>query len=98
MKEYLKRFSLLTNYDVKKTLSENIDDVDDELEEELDDDELDGEMEEQDAGSGSSSGGKPPPYPNVTKWTSGRKFGPTYNPDQKVWTTGLTRGKANTLL
>jgi hypothetical protein len=46
---------------------------------------------------GASSGGGGG-YPSVTKWTSGRKFGPTYNPDQKVWSTGLTRGKANTLL
>lgn len=45
---------------------------------------------------GASGGGSG--YPSVTKWTSGRKFGPTYNPDQKVWSTGLTRGKANTLL
>jgi hypothetical protein len=57
-----------------------------------------GEIGEQEgASTGSSSGGKPP-YPTVTKWASGRKFGPTYNPEQKVWTTGLNRGKANTLL
>jgi hypothetical protein len=51
-------------------------------------------------GGGASSGGgsDKPEYPTVTKWSSGRKFGPTYNPDSKTWTTGLTRGKANTLL
>jgi hypothetical protein len=48
--------------------------------------------------TGGASGGGGTGYPSVTKWTSGRKFGPTYNPDQKVWSTGLTRGKANTLL
>jgi hypothetical protein len=59
-----------------------------------------GEIGEQDAatGSASSGGGTKPTYPTVTKWSSGRKFGPTHNPEQKVWTTGLTRGKANTLL
>lgn len=53
-----------------------------------------------DAGGGgtSSGGGEKPEYPTVTKWSSGRKFGPTYNPDQKTWSTNLTRGKANTLL
>ena len=49
-------------------------------------------------GGGASAGGEKPPYPTVTKWSSGRKFGPTYNPDQKTWSTNLTRGKANTLL
>lgn len=59
----------------------------------------DGEIGEQGApAGGASGGGTKPPYPTVTKWTSGRKFGPTYNPEQKVWATGLTRGKANTLL
>ena len=59
----------------------------------------DGEIGEQDAeaAAGASTGGGST-YPTVTKWTSGRKFGPTHNPEQKVWTTGLTRGKANTLL
>jgi len=56
-----------------------------------------GEIDEQDAEAGASTGGGGT-YPTVTKWTSGRKFGPTHNPEQKVWTTGLTRGKANTLL
>jgi len=55
------------------------------------------EMGEQEgAAAGGGSGGKG--YPTVTKWTSGRKFGPTYNPDQKKWSSGLARGKANTLL
>ena len=49
-------------------------------------------------GGTSSGGGEKPEYPTVTKWASGRKFGPTYNPDQKTWSTNLTRGKANTLL
>jgi hypothetical protein len=49
-------------------------------------------------GGTSSGGGEKPEYPTVTKWSSGRKFGPTYNPDQKTWSTNLTRGKANTLL
>jgi len=47
-------------------------------------------------GAGGASGGKG--YPSVTKWSSGRKFGPTYNPEQKKWASGLNRGKANTLL
>ena len=58
------------------------------------------EMGEQDAaasgGGGGAAGGKG--YPTVTKWASGRKFGPTYNPEQKKWSSNLTRGKANTLL
>lgn len=61
----------------------------------------DGEIGEQDAeaaAGASTGGGGGSTYPTVTKWTSGRKFGPTHNPEQKVWTTGLTRGKANTLL
>ena len=49
-------------------------------------------------GGASSGGGEKPEYPTVTKWSSGRKFGPTYNPDQKTWSTNLTRGKANTLI
>jgi len=56
-----------------------------------------GEIGEQDAAA-STGGEGGSTYPTVTKWTSGRNFGPTYNPEQKVWTTGLTRGKANTLL
>lgn len=55
------------------------------------------EMKEQDAAA-AGGGSKPAPYPTVTKWASGRKFGPTYNPEKKTWETGLTRGKANTLL
>ena len=63
-------------------------------------DNTNGEIGEQDTASstGGGGGGAKPPYPTVTKWASGRKFGPTHNPEQKVWTTGLTRGKANTLL
>lgn len=61
-----------------------------------------GEFNEQEASSGgggaSSGGGGGAKYPTVTKWSSGRKFGPTYNYEQKKWTSGLTRGKANTLL
>lgn len=57
------------------------------------------EMGEQGAApAAGGGGGTKPPYPTVTKWTSGRKFGPTYNPEQKVWASGLARGKANTLL
>lgn len=62
----------------------------------------DGEIEEQGAGgaggASSGGGGSKAPYPTVTKWASGRKFGPTYNPEQKVWTSNVNRGKANTLL
>jgi hypothetical protein len=55
------------------------------------------EFGEQDAAAGGgAAGGKG--YPTVTKWTSGRKFGATYNPEQKTWASGVTRGKANTLL
>lgn len=50
------------------------------------------------AATGGGGGGTKPPYPTVTKWTSGRKFGPTYNPEQKVWASGVARGKSNTLL
>lgn len=66
-----------------------------------DDKKSDGELGEQDAAAGGGGGGggsSKAPYPTVTKWTSGRKFGPTYNPEQKVWVSGITRGKANTLL
>lgn len=56
------------------------------------------EIGEQGAAPAASGGGTKAPYPTVTKWASGRKFGPTYNPEQKVWASGLTRGKANTLL
>jgi len=58
------------------------------------------EMGEQDAaaGGGGGSGGGKTGYPSVTKWTSGRKFGPTYNPEQKKWSSNVGRGKANTLL
>lgn len=59
----------------------------------------DGEIGEQDAAGGGGGGSsKPAPYPTVTKWSSGRKFGPTYNPEKKKWESGITRGKANTLL
>lgn len=57
-----------------------------------------GEQDDAAAAPAASSGGGGTGYPTVTKWSSGRKFGPTYNPDQKVWSSGLTRGKANTLL
>jgi hypothetical protein len=61
--------------------------------------EIDGEIGEQGApAGGGGGGGTKAPYPTVTKWTSGRKFGPTYNPEQKTWASGLTRGKANTLI
>lgn len=53
------------------------------------------EIDEQDSVDG---GGSKPVYPTVTKWSSGRKFGPTHNPEQKVWSSGINRGKANTLL
>jgi hypothetical protein len=56
------------------------------------------EMGEQDAATGAGGGGGKTAYPAVTKWSSGRKFGPTYNPEQKKWTSNITRGKANTLL
>lgn len=65
--------------------------------------EKDGELgEQEDAGGGggaASSGGGGGTYPTVTKWSSGRKFGPTYNPEQPKWNgNGIARGKANTLL
>lgn len=57
------------------------------------------ELGEQDAATGASGGGAKPAYPTVTKWSSGRKFGPTYNPEQKIWNgNGIVRSKANTLL
>ena len=58
------------------------------------------EMGEQDADAGASGGGgAKPAYPTVTKWSSGRKFGPTYNPEQPKWNgNGIARSKANTLL
>ncbi len=57
-----------------------------------------GEIGEQDATSNSGGGGGGT-YPTVTKWSSGRKFGPTYNPEQQKWNgNGIARGKANTLL
>lgn len=61
---------------------------------------MEGELGEQGAAPAAPSGGggTKPPYPTVTKWASGRKFGPTYNPEQKVWASGVARGKANTLL
>ena len=62
--------------------------------------EKDGELgEQEDAGGGAASGGGGGTYPTVTKWSSGRKFGPTYNPEQPKWNgNGIARGKANTLL
>lgn len=54
--------------------------------------------QEASSGGGGGGGGSKSPYPTVTKWASGRKFGPTYNPEQKVWASGVTRGKSNTLL
>lgn len=56
--------------------------------------------EQEDAGAApSGGGGGGAAYPTVTKWSSGRKFGPTYNPEQKKWNNnGIARGKANTLL
>ena len=64
--------------------------------------ENEGELGEQDdAGGGASTGGGGGggTYPTVTKWSSGRKFGPTYNPEQGVWNgNGIARSKANTLL
>lgn len=62
---------------------------------ELTTDKTDGEIGEQEGGD--TGGGST--YPTVTKWSSGRKFGPTHNPEQKVWNgNGIVRGKANTLL
>ena len=63
-----------------------------------------GELDEQDdtgasSAGGSTGGGGGGTYPTVTKWSSGRKFGPTYNPEQGKWNgNGIARGKANTLL
>ena len=58
-----------------------------------------GEQEDAGGGGGASSGGGGGTYPTVTKWSSGRKFGPTYNPEQPKWNgNGIARGKANTLL
>lgn len=58
-----------------------------------------GEQEDAGGGGGAASGGGGGTYPTVTKWSSGRKFGPTYNPEQPKWNgNGITRGKANTLL
>ena len=57
-----------------------------------------GEQEDAGGGGGAASGGGGT-YPTVTKWSSGRKFGPTYNPEQPKWNgNGIARGKANTLL
>ena len=48
------------------------------------------EMGEQDAaGGGAAGGGGKTGYPSVTKWSSGRKFGPTYNPEQDRKSTRL---------
>lgn len=58
-----------------------------------------GEQEDAGGGGGAASGGGGGTYPTVTKWSSGRKFGPTYNPEQPKWNgNGIARGKANTLL
>jgi len=55
--------------------------------------------EQDDAAAGASTGGGGGTYPTVTKWSSGRKFGPTYNPEQGTWNgNGITRSKSNTLL
>jgi hypothetical protein len=56
------------------------------------------EFNEQDSAGQTTSSGEKPEYPTVTKWATGRKFGPTYNPEQKTWASGVVRGKANTLL
>jgi hypothetical protein len=63
-----------------------------------------GELDEQDdagasSAGGSTGGGGGGTYPTVTKWSSGRKFGPTYNPEQPIWNgNGISRSKGNTLL
>ncbi len=60
------------------------------------------ELDEQDDAGGASTGGSTGgggSYPTVTKWSSGRKFGPTYNPEQGKWNgNGIGRSKGNTLL
>ena len=56
------------------------------------------EFNEQDSPGQTTAGTEKPEYPTVTKWATGRKFGPTYNPEQKTWVSGVVRGKANTLL
>ncbi len=57
-----------------------------------------GEQDDAGAAAGGSTGGGGS-YPTVTKWSSGRKFGPTHNPEQAKWNgNGIVRGKANTLL
>lgn len=57
------------------------------------------ELGEQDDAGAATGGGGGTAYPTVTKWSSGRKFGPTYNPEQKKWNNnGIVRSKANTLL
>lgn len=51
------------------------------------------EQEASGGGSSPASSGKTP-----KKWESGRKFGKTYMNDPKyVWTSDITRGKANPL-
>ena len=60
----------------------------------------DAELGEQEATT-SSGGGSKPPYPTVTKWSTGIKRGkanPLMSKDEKPWETGIVRGKSNTLL
>ena len=69
--------------------------------EDLDDGEaIELEFSEDDDTTDTSSTGAGPSkgYPTVTKWESGRTLGPTYKGPNAKWESGLTRGKANTLI
>lgn len=91
---------------MKKTLTEDIKRIkelmfqDEEIEtDESIDDETYEEMTEEGEETDTSSSGAGPSqgYPTVTKWESGRVFGPTYKGPNAKWESGLTRGKANQL-
>lgn len=73
---------------------------------ETDDDFIEGEDETyeemteegEETSTTSTDSGPSQGYPAVTKWESGRTFGPTYKYPLTKWETGLTRGKANRLI
>lgn len=56
--------------------------------------------EQEEAGTATSAGSPPPPYPTVTKWETGIKRGSANQIGNTKWKDSypITRGKANTLL
>lgn len=93
---------------MKKSLTEDIKRIknlmfqyeDPETEDDFDEDETYEEMTEEgeETSTASADAGPSQGYPTVTKWESGRTFGPTYKFPYAKWDNGLVRGKANRLI